>query len=257
MTEIRTITEAEAPSFLELLCEVFDLDFGRAKSIFFAEPLFDLNRKWALFKDGQITSILTTVPLEFGWGRAVGIAGVATSISRQRQGFAADLLSHVVDHSERTGEGGVLLFAADTRLYAQLGFEVLDQVVRGPIEARPEVHVPMSLEFGQIRDRYDAWALGHPSRLRRDALRWNYWRWNLRVCTPFHDGYLCFEGGIVREIVINSRAFDWELPLETEWLGLASMAQSLGVEMSKSTIELQFMGYRVPSIPQMFMTDQF
>jgi hypothetical protein len=117
--------------------------------------------------------------------------------------------------------------------------------------------VPLSLEFEQIRQTYEGWSKADSSRLRRDPLRWKYWKWNLRVCTPFHDGYLCFEGGLVREVVCGTKAPRWELPLDTEWLGLASMAERIGVELVTETVDLQLMAYNVPTHPQFFMTDQF
>jgi predicted N-acetyltransferase YhbS len=257
MTEIRPIREGEAESFLDLLCNVFDLDYPRAHSIFFAEPLFDLDRKWALIQDGEILSILTTVPLEFGWGRAIGVAGVATAIDKQGQGLAGRLLATVIEESGKNGETSVMLFARDRRLYERLGFEPLDEVVRGPIAARPERVVPLSLDFEQVRDAYDAWASADEARLRRDELRWKYWKWNLRVCTPFHEGYMCFEGGTIREVVLHKPTADWELPIDAEWLGLRSMKERLGAELTTSTTELHLMGLRVPAAPQFFMTDQF
>ncbi|HVT11448.1 MAG TPA: GNAT family N-acetyltransferase [Fimbriimonadaceae bacterium] len=257
MTEIRPIQEHEAEPFLGLLCQVFDLDYGRAHSIFFTEPLFDLERKWALFENGKPVSILTTVPLEFGWGHAIGIAGVATEKERQGRGLAGKLLMEVIAESRRAGEGAVLLFAKDTRLYERLGFRIVDRVVRGEIESAPEEEIPFSLDFEQIRQMYDGWAAADPNRLRRNALRWKYWKWNLRVCTPFGDGYLCFEAGIIREIVTNAPPADWVLPAEAEWLGLESMARRLGTELKTMTPELSLMAYDVPGTPQFFMTDQF
>lgn len=257
MTEIRPIKEPEAEAFLELLCRVFDLDYGRAHSIFFTEPLFDLERKWALLEKGKPVSILTTVPLEFGWGRAIGIAGVATDQRRQGQGLAGRLLEQVMSASDSAGEGGVLLFAKDTRLYERLGFRVVDRVIRGEIEAKPEQQVPLGLEFDQVRQIYDDWAAADPNRLRRDDLRWKYWKWNLRVCTPFGDGYLCFEAGIVREVVMRNPAADWILPVDSEWLGLESMARRMKVELKSLTSDLSLMAYNVPGAPQFYMTDQF
>jgi predicted N-acetyltransferase YhbS len=257
MIEIRPIREAEADSFLKLLCNVFDLDYPRAHSIFFTEPLFDLNRKWALFDCGQIVSILTTVPLEFGWGKAIGIAGVATAIGRQREGLAAKLLAQVIQVSAGSDECAVMLFAKDTRLYERAGFRPIDRVLRGPIVATTEREIPMALEFEQVRSLYQEWSLADESRLRRGELRWKYWKWNLRVCTPVNDGYLCFEGGIIREIVMNSPVKDWELPADSEWLGLESMAAALGIAVLAPATELHLMGLNVPSQPQFFMTDQF
>jgi hypothetical protein len=60
VTEIRTIHESEGETFLRLMCGVFGLDFNRAYDVFFTEPLFDLDRKWALFEGNEMVSILTT-----------------------------------------------------------------------------------------------------------------------------------------------------------------------------------------------------
>jgi predicted N-acetyltransferase YhbS len=257
MIEIRPIREREADTFLRLLCDVFDLDYPRANAIFFTEPLFDLNRKWALFDSGQIVSILTTVPLEFGWGNAVGIAGVATAMDRQGEGLAARLLAKVIAESAVAGESAVMLFAKDTRLYERAGFRLIDRVLRGQIVAETEREIPMALEFERVRKLYDEWSHGNDSRLRRSELRWKYWKWNLRVCTPVNDGYLCFEGGIIREVVMGSAMREWELPLDSEWLGLETMAERLGVQVRSGSTELHLMGLNGPSQPQFFMTDQF
>ncbi len=257
MTEIRPIEEPEAEGFLQLLCTVFDLDYSRAHSIFFAEPLFDLSRKWALFERGRMVSILTTVALEFGWGRAVGIAGVATLQDRQGESLAAKLIEHVAAESGKRGEGALLLFARDTRLYERLGFKALDRVVRGEIETVREREIPLGMEYEDVRLAYDQWSRADPNRLRRDELRWKYWRWNLRVCTPLGDGYLCLEGGTVREAVFPTPPKAWPLPDHSEWLGLSSMAEHVGVRLREPVLDLFLMGLNVSAVPQMFMTDQF
>ena len=76
MTEIRPIRLDETDTFLQILCDVFGLDFFRAQGLFKEEPLFDLSRKWALFEGDEMVSILTTTPLIFGWGREIGRAHV-------------------------------------------------------------------------------------------------------------------------------------------------------------------------------------
>jgi GNAT superfamily N-acetyltransferase len=255
--EIRPIRAGEAETFLRLLCSVFELDYARAHRIFFIEPLFDLNRKWALFEDGEMRSILTTVMLEFGWGRAIGIAGVATMVEHQGKKLASHLLEEVIKTAAAGGEKGALLFARNPTLYERQGFAVLDQVVRGPIEATKEREPFGLLDFQEIQDRYNLWALQDPNRLRRDDKRWGYWRWNLRVCTAFEDGYLCTDGGVVRECVLDQSAKEWPLAQGTEWLGLASMAKHLGVPLQNTNQELHLMGRNIPALPQMFMTDQF
>ena len=111
MTEIRPIKETEAESFLQLLCDVFQLDFNRAYNAFFTEPYFSLQRKWALFEGPQIVSALQVVPLEFGWGPAIGIAGVSTRESFRNEGYAGRLIQKVLREYERNGVETSLLFA--------------------------------------------------------------------------------------------------------------------------------------------------
>lgn len=257
MTEIRPIRAHEAESFLRLLCDVFGLDFGRAHRIFFTEPMFDLNRKWALFESGQIVSILTTVGLEFGWGRAIGIAGVATRHDMRGKGLATHLLEAVLGRAQGDGEGPALLFAKEPKIYERLGFAVCDEVVRAPIVCVPEREPFDLVEFAQVQEIYNRWALQDPNRLRRDDRRWGFWRWNLRICSGLGGGYICTEAGIVREAILGEPVRDWPLAAGTEWLGLSSMAQRLEIPLRNPVHELHLMTRQTPANPQLFMTDQF
>lgn len=257
MTEIRPVRLDEAEGFLRLLCNVFDLDFGRAQGIFFNEPMFDLNRKWGLFEDGDLVSILTTVPLEFGWGRAIGIAGVATRDDRRSKGLAEKLLCVVLEASEGAGESAALLFARKTSLYERCGFRSLDQVVKASIRTEGQIINAESLTVEEVERLYDAWSSANPNRLRRDERRWNYWKWNFKVCLPFAGGYMCPEGSLVRECLSNELLNDWPVAKGTHWLGLTSMAAQMGAPISSPEPELILMGRNVPALPQMFMTDQF
>jgi predicted acetyltransferase len=258
MVEIRPITTNEGERFLRLLCSVFHLDYKRAESIFFTEPLFDLDRKWALFEAGRMTSILTTVPLRFGWGDAIGIAGVATEPDRQGQGLAAQLLIEVLRQSKHANEGAAFLFAKDPRVYERVGFKTVDSVIRGVVrDDRPhERHRPLALEEVQVV--YDEWSERDPGRLRRDAKRWRYWKWNLRVCTEVEGGYACVEGTTVRELVADPCPADgWGLGPNVEWLGLQTMAAKVQLELISPQFELHLMAFGAPAVPQMFLTDQF
>lgn len=255
--EVRTIRESESEEFLRLLCEVFGLDFDRAHGIFLNEPLFDLDRKWALFEGSKMISLLTTVPLEFGWGNAIGIAGVATAESHRSRGHAGRLIKTVLNEASRRGEGAAYLFAKEPGFYERLGFEVLDEVIRARVLTAPERNVPPVLGFDDVKSMYETWASESPARLRRPAARWAYWKWNLRVCTPFKGGYLCAEGGLIRECVTSERLPRWPIPLETHWLGLRSMADRMAIPIVDPRRELHLMGYQNSPLPQMFMTDQF
>ncbi len=257
MTEIRTIEEREGEAFLRLMCGVFGLDFNRAYDVFFTEPLFDLERKWALFEGKEMVSILTTSALEFGWGRAIGIAGVATSPDRQGEGHASKLIEKVLRESERRDEGPALLFARDLRFYEKNGFEALDRVIRAPLITTDEEDLLDTMDTDAITVKYTEWSLAHPDRLRRDERRWNYWSWHYRICTPFQTGYLCFEPNLLREHLFDQPVEALPLPRGTEWFGTTFMADQFEVPIGTPEVDLYLMGKNVPGIPQMFMTDQF
>lgn len=256
MGEIRPILPTEASTFLRLLCDVFELDVARAEGIFHSEPLFDLQRKWALFEDGRMVTILTTVPLQFGFGNAYGIAGVATLPSERGRGHAKRLLDAVHDDARARNEGSALLFAREQTLYERAGYRVLDEVVRTPLGSQPGRQPTDLLTHEDVVERYAEWAAGDPQRLRRDANRWAYWRWTLRMCVACPGGYACLEGALVREAVTDAKPGSWCAGPGAEWLGLRTMADRLGVPPGGAH-ELWLMGRDFPGVPQMFMTDQF
>lgn len=257
MIEVRPIRAREAERFLGVLCEVFDLDFDRAKAVFFDEPFFDLNRKWALFESGEMVSILTTTPLMFGDGRAVGIAGVATVAKARGRGLAEKLIREVTAVAQSVGEEEILLFAKQIDLYERCGFEVIDQVVRGPIASLGAMDDPDDLPFDRVENRYNLWSALHPRRLRRDAVRWCLWKYNLKVCEPVGEGYFCFEGNMIREAIVGADHVAWPVPPGTEWYGLEKLTQSMGVPGSFAGADLYLMALGSRGAPQMFMTDQF
>lgn len=256
MTDIRNIREEEGETFLQLLCNVFGLDYNRAYDIFFTEPMFDLHRKWALFDGPEMLAILTTTPLQFGWGRAVGIAGVATRADRQGEGLAGQLLRKVLSESEKRGEGPALLFAKDVRVYEKNGFEALDRVLRADVAvSQSDSMKPM--DGDEVRHLYRVWADQDENRLRRDDRRWDYWNWHYRVCTPFKDGYICGEQGTLREVLYTGAEKSLPVPEGTEWFGTARMTDLFEVPISNGKVELYLMGRGIPGVPEMFMTDQF
>lgn len=257
MTAIRTIKESEGEDFLELMCDVFGLDFNRAYDVFFTEPFFDLNRKWAIFEGKEMVSVLTTAPLEFGWGRAFGVAGVATRKSRQHEGYAGRLLERVCKEGARRGEPAALLFARQIDLYEKLGFEPIDRVVRGTVAICEGETSSETLDSAVVVAKYDLWSNAHKDRLRRDSVRWRYWNWHLRTCTHYKDGYVCDELDTVREIVCSGAVGAVPVRVGTEWLGTAFMTDQLEIPLEGAQEEMILMGRGVPGIPQMFMTDQF
>lgn len=256
--EIRTIERHEAEDFLRLLCSVFSLDIERARTVYYSEPMFDLSRKWALFDRGEMISICSTSPLEFGWGKGYGIAGVATIKPMRGHGFASQLLNHVHAHAVANQEPAAFLFAHDPKLYRNNGFELVDEVIKGPIaEGFPARSLPV-LESAELEKIYGAWADLHPSRLKRNRNRWNLWNWNMKTAHGTGDGYVCLEGHQCREAILNG-GFEhgWPVPAGTEWTGLRSLTETERVPILHPIRTLYVMSKSAPDRPQMFLTDQF
>ncbi|MBS1713258.1 MAG: GNAT family N-acetyltransferase [Armatimonadetes bacterium] len=257
MITVRRIHDDEAERFLNLLCVVFQLDPSRARPIFFEPCLYDLTRKWALFVDGEMCSILTTTPLTFGWGRCIGIAGVATHPAERGHGHGQRLLETVLTHAEREGEGPAMLFAHQETLYRRVGFRLTDEVVRGPVRTGGRPVQTGTVHSAEVRSLYDRWSSASPDRLRRTEDRWLYWNLACRLCEPFLGGYAVVEPGILREVVHTEPQDRWPMAQGTEWYGLRSVTSACGVPLKRSKVELLLMCRGVPGQPQMFMTDQF
>ena len=253
MIECRSIEKQEGPAYLRVLCRVFDLDYARAESVFYHEPFFDLKRKWALFEDGKIRSVLTTVPLLFGDGPAMGIAGVGTLADHRCKGYGQMLLEAALD----AGEPRAALFAQARVLYERCGFEVLDDVVRAPFS---QIEVDSDAEllgFNEVRVLYEEWAAMDPRRLIRDENRWGFWKWNLRMCAQVPGGYICQEGDTVRECVFHRAPVRWPVFDSGEWFGLRCLLEELSLPVKEPASELIFMGRGFSDVPRLFMTDQF
>jgi predicted N-acetyltransferase YhbS len=257
LIEIRPIHRKEAEPFLALLCTVFSLDIARARHVFFKEPMFDLDRKWALFEDGEMRTIMTTTPLKFGFGRAFGVAGVATVEAHRGRGLAKRILEHVLEHGRASGEPGCILFAHSEEVYRRVGFQTIDTVVRGPIVVGEMTPLPDVVRYEQVRKLYDAWAGAKPARLVRDERRWKYWRWIPRTCEAAPGGYVCVEPHICREALLQEGLDEWPVMPGTSWLGLKSMTQELRIPLTSSSHELFVMAHSLSERPEMFMTDQF
>lgn len=259
MRECRPIVAEEAEEFLTLLCNVFDLDKKRASSVFYAEPFFDLRRKWALFVDGEMASILTTTPMEFGLGRAIGIAGVATDERYRGQGMAQELLEVALARSAEEGEDKALLFAHQETVYERVGFETLDVVLRGDLRCGSTKKLIDALSHHEVMVRYREWQERDSRWLIRDEPRWRHWQWVYRSCEPVGtQGYMSYEPLLCREAVLYQEMDEWPLTPGTEWLGLRSLTEALGVPfVGPAKEELLYMGRGFDDVPWMFMTDQF
>lgn len=256
MITVRPIVEAESRPFLALMCDVFDLDPERAAPLYYSEPGYSHSTRWGLFDGDHLVSGLSATPLTFGIGRAIGIAGVATEEAARREGCAGRLILTVLQAAGDAGFDGALLFSKRSGLYERIGFEELDQVVKGPIAGRDDPDAP-TIALSEARARYDAWSAADPLRLRRDEHAWARWSSRLRVCSEFNDGYLCWEVDQVREAVCSRPPEVWPVPDGTEWFGLRSMANQLALPLSEASVELSLMACGFRAVPQMYMTDQF
>lgn len=257
MIEIRAIEEDEASAFLDLLCQVFELDPGRAATVFYSEPFFELKRKWALFAEGQMQSILTTTPLDFGFGRAIGIAGVGTRPESRTRGYGQRLLEHVLEVSDQAGESAAMLFAHQEVLYSRCGFQLVDEVVKAPIDAPCQLPYSGMMPEAQVREIYAAWSILHPMRLQRDERRWRYWSYVYRECFAAPGGYVAGETNLCREALYSNTPETWPVAAGSSWYGLRSMTKLLSVPIGTSNVELLVMARGFPDVPQIFMTDQF
>lgn len=257
MIEIRPIVDSESEAFLEILCDVFELTYERVQGVFYSEPFFDLDRKWAAFDAGRMVSVLTTVPLTFGWGPAIGIAGVATVAESRGLGFASKLVRFVTEQSRKSGEPAALLFAKDQRIYASCGFDVLDEVVQADIEFHPLDPDHRLLGQAEVEAIYTSWAAQDPWRLRRDERRWKYWRWHLRLCQAMASGYVCHEGATIREVVSIPPSLPIRSNEPSRWSGLRSVSNSLQLPLISPETTMFLMGRGIAEAPQMFLTDQF
>lgn len=250
MIEIRTINESEAVTFLQMICDVFDLDFARARTVFFNEPYFSLDRKWALLEDGQLASVLTVVPLQFGWGEAIGVASVATKPAFRGRGYATELLRTVLDKLAMPA----YLFARDPSMYVRMGFEPVDTMVRAPLPPRSERGNEKMMPTEDIHSHYARWSDESPDRLRRDETRWKAWKWGMRACVPVDGGYVCVEGSLVREAICD-KGIVWPVGQMTDWVGLGSMTRQMEIPFAEKEADL--LAYGTVRRPQMFLTDQF
>lgn len=238
---------------------MFNLDPSRARSVFFSEPFYGLSKKWALFEDGKMMAILTSTPLIFGWGKAIGIAGVATEPKARGRGLGTLMLDRVLNASAEEGIAASMLFAHRRNLYERVGFELVDEVIKGDLRVNA-AHEPKpsdELSAAQIRAIYDEWARQDPARLRRDEQRWHYWKWITRSCTRLGNGYICQEPGICREAILPNDVPEWPLPPATTWVGLRNLAKQGGVPLRNEESHLLVMAKGFPMQPLMFMTDQF
>lgn len=256
--EIRPIQPGEVETFLSLLCKVFELDVDKARPVFLGEPTFDLQRKWALWDRGEMVSILTTTRLDFADHAGIGIAGVATDPSRRGEGLAGKLLDVVCENAATEGEGAAYLFAQFPTLYAHHGFEIVDEVWRGPIRVELQDLDPEPLASHDVETRYDLFAKEHPHLLVRSQMRWDLWNYRLKVADPVGErGYLVVEGDYVREAILPAGLDRWPSAHKLEWYGLGSMTRLLGVPGDLKRDGLFLMSRNAPYVPLMFMTDQF
>ncbi|MCW5943062.1 MAG: GNAT family N-acetyltransferase [Fimbriimonadaceae bacterium] len=256
--EVRPLHEAEFDRFLDLLCAAFSLDRRRSAHAFNTEPLRDQRMKWGLFnRHGDLVSILSVLRLEFGWGSASGFSNVATRRIDRGKGFAERLMREVLDHLRREGVEAALLFAHDPRLYARLGFTHGDRVVRANLVRVPPSTILEPMDPATVRELYDRWVEGSPGRLRRDESRWRYWDWRYGACYEAMDGYFRLESGVVREAVWTNPPWALEVGTAAEWIGTATVTADLDVPIENGSDELTMMVYRCPTVPEMFMSDQF
>lgn len=251
MRTVRPLHRSESRAFIDLMCECFHLEHVNDLATHTADPHWVRSTRWGLFLNEELVSILSAAPLQFGWGRAIGIASVATKSSFRGDGMALQLLGEVIAAANASGFEGAVLFANHENLYRRAGFELIDTVISGTLVRVSDSAKPVARS--EVRTLYDKWSFSDPSRLRRTASDWSRWRSRWRDCHLSGGGYVAVDCGQVREAVNAAEP----LPVEpgVKWYGLNSMSD--GFEMSDRCDELLVMARGIPGLPQMFMTDQF
>lgn len=256
--EARPLREAEFERFLDVLCDAFALDRRRSAHTFHTEPLRDERQKWGLFdRHGNLVSILSVLRMDFGWGPASGFSNVATRKLDRGKGFAETLMREVLARLAAEGVEPALLFAHNPRLYARMGFVTGDRVIRGNLVRVPPSTVLEPMDAAAVRSHYARWADSSPARLRRAESRWAYWDWRYGAAYEAMDGYFRLESGVVREAVWTHAPWALEIGVPAEWIGTATVTAGLNVPVEGAVDELLMMVYRCPTVPEMFMTDQF
>lgn len=184
--EIGPIRPEELDRMLELMCDAFEMPYEAARPIFYADPYFDITKKWGLRVEGALVSCLTFVEVETWVGERtlplVGVAGVATQKERRNRGYAGALLQEALRHLRRNRVGLCALVPAASAYYEKFGWAIAGtaQQVRLSRKALPHTPKTGSVEAVQEKDiphlcaLYDACTRGKTLRLLRDEKRWRH-----------------------------------------------------------------------------------
>ncbi len=255
--EIRPLIGEEVSLGLDLVCICFGLNRKRIQTLFDSDLMRETKTHWGLFEGRDLLSTITVTPLQFGWGEAAGISGVATHPDRQKQGLASCLLKETAAQESAAGRVGSILLANEARVYEKAGYSVTDRVIDGTIMTSEPVDQAADVSDEETEQLYAEWAEADPGRMRRDETRWRAWRWLGRRYERLSQGVACCEPGLVREAVLNETLDRWPLPAGTRWVGLKSIADQMGVPLQSTRDDLLLMSKDIPGPVQLFLTDQF
>lgn len=186
MLEVRAVSTEELDAMLSVMCEAFMLPLAPARSLFYKDPYFDIEKKRVLVKDGQVVSCLTIVEMPMWIGQAAvrvaGIAGVGTRPAHRRQGYAGRLLRETLGLLAQQGYGLSALFPYSYVYYRRFGWECAGtqyRLVLSPTwlprfaDAR-YVRAALPSDLPDMQRLYDAYSRHKTGRCLRDAKRWAY-----------------------------------------------------------------------------------
>ncbi|MBW7928999.1 MAG: GNAT family N-acetyltransferase [Fimbriimonadaceae bacterium] len=249
---VRRVSRGEEDAYLALLCLAFGLNAGQSALAFYSDPLFAQRGRWALFDGEQLIGSVSTLELPFGRGVLAGVSNVAIHPERRGQGHAQRMLEAILD-----AVGPACLFANRPELYRRLGFEVVDEVVRGRLPTNPGRGKLARMSVEEVRLRYESWSGADDRRFVRDEGRWNYWSWAKGVPYALGGGYLKLDSGTTRELLVPPDGWPLDLGGHVEWIGLSAVTRDLAIPLLTRDSELLFMTTGADWVPQMFLTDQF
>jgi predicted N-acetyltransferase YhbS len=255
VSELRTLTAPKFDQYVALLCESFGYpDKTHVSAILSQDPCFELDNVLCIFKGKKLISAVTTTVLQFGDYPAIGLSSVITAPAHRGKGYATKLVREAVTIAQNGGIDRALVFAKTTKLYEKIGFKLLDSCITGQIDC-PEPLAERPLEERFARMLYDNWATGHPDRLRRSDEQWAKHRWLPAVCLYQAAGYARLtRTGKVHEVV-NVGAHQYSLPMGSQWVGLASMADALSIPLLDRTHTEYLLGIGFERAPQFFRNE--
>lgn len=209
--EIGPARPDELDAVLHVMCDSFSMPFDAAREVYYEDPYFDPENKLALRVDGRIVSCLTIIDTQCrlgeGLARLGGIAGVATTPSERRKGYAGLLLTEAMRTMRERGYALAALFPFSYDYYRRFGWELSGVALRYMTAPRNLPSYPEAKRLRLAREEdipdlerlYRISSEGKTMHCLRDTKRWRYLLDHIRHPliyiseTDALEGYILYE----------------------------------------------------------------